>query len=372
MRKLTPPPADVALGVGVAVIAALEVGLSAGVAPKLAAGATELVFACALAWRRSFPLAVTVIGACAFAVEAIMGVPIEEPVAPLISIVVAVYSLALYAPARAFVLGLAAFVAADTVAVRNQHKGVGNFVFGLTFAVGTAVVGRAMRGRVRETQQLELRAEVLQRERAEVISEERARIARELHDVIAHSVSVMTVQAGAAEEMLKLDPARAFEPIRAVQETGRQALVEMKRLVGMLREGDEEMGLVPQPGVADLDRLVAQVRGAGLPVELRVEGAATPLPLGVDLSVYRVVQEALTNALKHSAARAAVVLLRYDERTVTVDVTDDGRGEGGGSSGHGLDGMRERIAVFGGSFAAGPRDGGGFAVQVTLPLDASA
>ncbi len=186
--------------------------------------------------------------------------------------------------------------------------------------------------------------------------------------MIAHSVSVMTVQAGAAEEMLKHDPGRALEPIRAVQETGRQALVEMKRLVGILRQEDEEIGLAPQPGLADLDRLVRQVRDAGLPVDVHVEGEPRPLPLGVDLSAYRVVQEALTNALKHAGRAHATVTIRYADRDVTIDVADDGPDAPEKSGGHGLIGMRERIGVFGGTFAAGPRENGGFAVSARLPI----
>ncbi len=234
------------------------------------------------------------------------------------------------------------------------------------------MLGIAFGARTRRLQAAEARAQRLELEQREAVVVERARIARELHDVIAHSVSVMTVQAGAAEEMLKRDPARALEPVRAVQETGRQALVEMKRLVGMLREDDDEIGLAPQPGLADLDRLVKQVREAGLPVEVRIEGEPRTLPLGVDLSAYRVVQEALTNALKHAGSATATVTVRYGERDVTIEVADDGAGSDKKDGGHGLVGMRERIGVFGGTFAAGPRDTGGFAVSARLPLGGGA
>ena len=172
--------------------------------------------------------------------------------------------------------------------------------------------------------------------------------------------------------MRSRDPQRALEPVRAVQETGRQALVEMKRLVGMLREDDDEIGLAPQPGMADLDRLVKQVREAGLPVEVRIEGEPRTLPLGVDLSAYRVVQEALTNALKHAGHATATVTVRYAENDVTIEVADDGAGAPEKDGGHGLIGMRERIGVFGGSFAAGPRASGGFAVSARLPLGGGA
>jgi signal transduction histidine kinase len=181
---------------------------------------------------------------------------------------------------------------------------------------------------------------------------------------------VMTIQAGAAEEMLKRDPARALEPVRAVQQTGREALNEMKRLVGMLREHDEETGLEPQPRLRDVERLVAQVREAGLQVELRIEGEPRPLPIGIDLSAYRVVQEGLTNALKHAGGGArATVTVSYREDGVAIEVSDDGAAPALPGGGHGLTGMRERVGVFGGTFDAGPRASGGFAVRALLPLE---
>jgi signal transduction histidine kinase len=172
--------------------------------------------------------------------------------------------------------------------------------------------------------------------------------------------------------MLKREPGRAAEPLRAVQETGRAALVELSRLVGLLREDGEELGLAPQPGLSDLESLVAQVREAGLPVDLSVEGTPRQVPMGIDLSAYRVVQEALTNALKHAGAARASVRVAYGRDLLEVEVSDDGTGTGNGHvGGHGLAGMRERVAVFGGEFAAGPRPEGGYAVRALLPLEAS-
>ncbi len=230
-----------------------------------------------------------------------------------------------------------------------------------------------MRGRVAHMSVLELRAEKAELEReqraAEAAKEERARIARELHDVIAHSVSVMVVQAAAAEEVLRKSPERALEPIRAVQDTGRQALAEMARLLGMLRRDGAELGLAPQPGLDDLAALVEQTRIAGLPVELRVEGVARPVPLGADLSAYRIVQEALTNARKHAGEARATVTVRYQTEALEIEVVDDGHAAGNGDGGgHGLVGMRERVALFGGELKAGPQPGGGFCVSAHLPL----
>jgi signal transduction histidine kinase len=244
------------------------------------------------------------------------------------------------------------------------------WIAGMLAAPG--IFGIAFGTRTKSLRAAEARAGRLELERREAIAEERTRIARELHDVIAHSVSVMTVQAGAAEEMLRVDPTRAVEPVRAVQETGRQALVEMKRLVGMLREGHEEAGLAPQPGVADVERLVAQMREAGLDVELRVEGSPRPVPIGVDLSAYRVVQEGLTNSLKHGGGGRAIVTLRYGDGELELEVADDGRGAPSSGHGHGLAGMRERVGIFGGSFEAGPRADGGFAVRASLPFQGTA
>jgi signal transduction histidine kinase len=187
--------------------------------------------------------------------------------------------------------------------------------------------------------------------------------------VIAHSVSVMVVQAGAAEDVFERDPAAVLEPIRAVQETGRAALVEISRLLGLLRDDGAELGLAPQPRLDDLGELAEQMRTAGLIVALRLEGEPRPLPLGVDLSVYRIAQEALTNTLKHADGAAAELVLRYRERDVELEVTDDGAGtENGHRGGHGLIGMRERVAVFGGTLEAGRRPEGGFRVLARLPL----
>jgi len=188
--------------------------------------------------------------------------------------------------------------------------------------------------------------------------------------VIAHSLSVMVVQAGAAEQVLRRDPERALGPLRAVQETGRRALAEMSRLLGVLREHGEEIGLAPQPGLGELGALVEGVRGAGLPVEFETEGERRSLPLGIELSAYRIVQEALTNARKHAGDARARVTLRYGDDALEVEVVDDGTGAGDSrDGGFGLVGMRERVAIFGGSLEAGRCPEGGFGVRARLPLN---
>ena len=220
---------------------------------------------------------------------------------------------------------------------------------------------------------------MLEREQAEqarrAVVDERARIARELHDVVAHNVSVMVVQSGAARRTIERDPERAREVLTSVESTGRQALDEMRRLLGVLRTEDEATDLrAPQPSVSHLDALVAQVCDAGLPVKLVVEGEPRPLSSGVDMSAYRIVQEALTNSLKHAGPAHAHVRVCFGDNDLRLEVTDDGRGiiaddpatNGGG---HGLVGMRERVALFGGRLEAGPRTGGGYIVTATLPLE---
>jgi signal transduction histidine kinase len=207
------------------------------------------------------------------------------------------------------------------------------------------------------------------------VSEERGRIARELHDVVAHHVSVMTVQATAAQRMLERDPALAREAMAAVESTGRAALGEMRSIVGVLREsaGERSDALAPQPRLADLDCLLVSLREAGLRVALVRSGDLTDLPAGIDLALYRIVQEALTNTLRHAGPTSAEVTLVRSTHAVQVRVVDSGRGaaaalNGSGCAGHGLIGMRERVALYGGDLTAGPRSGGGYIVEASIPL----
>jgi signal transduction histidine kinase len=201
------------------------------------------------------------------------------------------------------------------------------------------------------------------------VTEERARIARELHDVVGHSVSVMTVQASAVRRLLRPDQVREREALLVVERTGREALAEMRRMVGVLRRPEEAPALAPQPSLEHLERLVEQAREAGLPVELQVEGEPVELPAGLDLTAYRLVQEGLTNALKHARAERAQVIVRYSDGEIELIVSDDGAGPGDtAGGGHGLVGMRERVSVYGGELEAGPRPEGGFRLRAKLPL----
>jgi signal transduction histidine kinase len=242
----------------------------------------------------------------------------------------------------------------------------------IVFAVAWTV-GFGLGAKFREVDEAKERAARAEREREEqarlAVADERARIARELHDVVGHSVSVMTVQASAVRRLLEHDQDKEREALLVVERTGREALAEMRRMVGVLRRPEEAPALAPQPSLEQLDRLVEQAREAGLPVELRVEGAPVQLPAGVDLTAYRLVQEGLTNALKHARAEHAEVLVRYSDGHVELTVSDDGTGGGDGDKGgHGLVGMRERVSVYGGELEAGPRPGGGYRLRAKLPI----
>ncbi len=203
--------------------------------------------------------------------------------------------------------------------------------------------------------------------RRQAAADERSRIARELHDVITHNVSVMVVQAAAAGDVFDSRPDRAREAVHAIEDTGRRALAELRRLLDVEEGGD---GTLPQPGLARVDELVANVRAAGLPVSLEIEGERTSLPEGVDLSAYRILQEALTNTLKHAGATRANVRVRYRADSVELEVSDDGTGGTRTNGGRGIVGMRERAALFGGELHAGSRPGGGFTVRARMPLGA--
>jgi signal transduction histidine kinase len=291
-----------------------------------------------------------------------------------VPVLIAAYSVARHAGRRAAVAGLAVLAAALLVVeLRVPAVGtVSNIPFAWVPFVVVAAAGRILRARELHHAEVESRAERLESERdrtiREAVGEERARIARELHDIVAHSVGVMVVQAGAAEDLLDRDPERSRLPLRSIQETGGHAIAELRRMLGLLRDDPGAPALAPQPGVAQLSDLVEQMTAVGLPVELHIEGTPRPLSPGVELAAFRVVQEALTNTLKHAGPAASTVVLRYGERELDLDIVDDGNATRGNGVGHGLIGMRERVAIYDGAFEAGPRADGGYEVRVRLPL----
>jgi len=302
-----------------------------------------------------------------------------------IASLIVVYTRAAYAAVRPAVFAAVAvgvcgaavgLVGPEPEATRAAAVTAGSLALLACFFLGRTVFTRRA-----YTAALEERARTaeLNREAAarQAVLDERRRIARELHDMVAHHVSVMGVLATGARRTLRRDPDAADEALRTIEDTGRASLREMRRLLDVLRADDErapEEPPPPAPGVAGLETLVEQVREAGLPVELSVRGAATPLDPGLDLTVFRVVQEALTNALKHAGAARAQVALEFALDGVRIMVTDDGHGPepGGDHLGHGLVGMRERVALYGGTLRTGARSGGGFRVYARLPLDGAA
>jgi signal transduction histidine kinase len=345
--------------------------------PRWGHAVLVLLIVVPLAWRRRAPLAVL----CAVAGAAVLEQAFLDSFPsfqPFVALLIAVYSVAAHSDRRRAVIGavvtLAILVPGELV---QALSGDGSFDVGVFVAfAGAWLFGRALRRWRLEAGELGRRAERLEREREQqariAVAEERARIARELHDVVAHAVSVVVIQAQGAQRALEGEQRPVREALSSIESTGRQALVEMRRLLGVLRRGDEDLALAPQPSLRYLDALVEHVRDAGLPVELRVDGEATQLPPGVDVSAYRIVQEALTNTLKHAGPAHACVVVRYARDELELEISDDGRGpKRNGGGGHGLVGIRERVAVVGGDFESGTPANGGFVVRARLPLGAA-
>jgi signal transduction histidine kinase len=329
-------------------------------------------------FRRRNPVAAFSVAVAAGAVQ-LAAVP--GPSGADLAIPVLLYTLAAYRPRRVSLAGLAVCLVGSIVGVLVWTNGLdvyGKIAVALVTFCGTAliawVLGDSMGYRRAYYAALEERAARLEREadaQAQIATAaERARIARELHDVIAHHVSVMVVQADGAGYALESNPERARRALAAISATGRQTLTEMRRLLGLLRSGDTRTELTPQPGLGQLRELVEQARAAGMSVSLTQEGAPHPLADGVELAAYRVVQESLTNTRKHAGlAAVASVTLRYDHDGLVVQVSDNGRGDttAADGTGHGLAGMRERVEMYGGTVTAGPQPQGGYCVTARIP-----
>jgi signal transduction histidine kinase len=327
--------------------------------------------------RRRFPGAVLAVCVASGLAITALGVPPSflGPAMP-----VAVYSVAAYG--RRWVslaglvvaeLGLAAVWLTPAMLERSS------FLFFMGFIAVAWVLGHFVGDRQVYAAQLEERTAELEEAREELarraVVEERLRLARELHDVVAHAMSVIAVQSGVGAHVADSRPEEVGKALAAIEVTSRGALEELRRLLGVLRQDSEvQASLMPVPGLANLDSLLAEVGKAGLAVRVRVEGTPLQLPAGVDLSAYRIVQEALTNVVKHAGPAHAEVTIGYRDQEVTVEVTDDGRGavppasDGRAGTGHGLVGMRERVGAFNGDLEVGPRPGGGFRVAARLPL----
>jgi signal transduction histidine kinase len=331
----------------------------------------------ALLWRRSRPLAMIMGVWVPVALHAVLSGEGGEGLFLLWPALVSLYALAAYGSRRQLAVGLAAAVTCLVVHDLNDpdawrageaaawSAAWWDLIAFLAPLVGGLVAGsRRTRALADEKALVEARAQV-------AVAEERARIARELHDVVTHHINLVVLQAMAASAHLDHDPDRAGEPLQIIERSGREALTEMRRLLGVLRDEDGERLLAPQPGVEDVDALVGSARTAGLSVGLAVSGTPRRLPAGLGLTVYRIVQESLTNAARHAAGSRVGVSLRYEPESLDVAVVDDGgqpaehAAPGGG---RGLLGMRERVAVFSGTLETGPSPAGGFAVHARLPL----
>jgi signal transduction histidine kinase len=335
-----------------------------------------LGFTLPVAFARALPIPALAIVMAQWALPHAPGVSLNL-FAIFLAVVLVVYLAATSTSGRTAIVAAAIVVlgqiGADFPELRrgDLSANFGEWVFfALAWVLGKTVRFSRMRG-----DRLALQGIELERRRdsdvQEALVDERARIARELHDVVAHSVSLMVLQAGAARQALDWQPGRARLPLLAIEATGREAMGELRRMLTVLRDHSEVGELAPQPSLRQLDVLLAQMQATGMPVRLAIEGSVDDLPKGVDLSAYRIIQEALTNSLKHSSHSKVDVLVRRIDNAIEVEVQDDGPALNGDAPGvgHGLIGMRERTALYGGVFEAGPRNDGGFDVKATLPID---
>jgi signal transduction histidine kinase len=377
VRASDPQRRDLLLALFVLVESQLEVAL---LLPAVAAGTRALVHGVlvllplALVIRRRWPLVSLLLAQAVFVlVQANERQVTDNLYLPLFAVLFLIFSAAMHTPGRRFwAVPLIGWIGGSiALAVDDYDDQLLADIgwMGLIFAGAVPAAGRLLAGRLNLQRALREKAEHAERERARqaelAVLEERERIAGDLHDIVAHALSGMVVQASAARRLAATNPQRAREAFSAVESSGREALGELRRLLGVLRHDDEEIALAPQPSLAHVESLVRRVRSGGLPVNLRIEGSATPLPAGVDVTAYRVVQEALGVAAAGGDAGRADVVVRYEPGAVELEVRDDGAG---GDPTRPLLGMRERVALYGGQLrATRPRDGG-HVVVARLPL----
>ena len=364
----SPRRADALLAAALAVPAVVQM-LVAPIAPLGVALAIALLSTVPVAWRRARPAPAAAIGLA----PGLVPTGASYVIVGYAAILILLYSAAAYEPDTRRVVAVAAFgVAVALVGSALNDEVLGEYVGAVAVVVFPAIAGRVVRRHREQERRLEELTRHLEHERERAshaaVAEERARIARELHDVVAHGVSVIAIQSDAAEAALDRDPALAREPLRTIRGSATEALGEMRRLLEVLREDGEDSELEPQPGLAQLPALLERAGESG-PVTLEVEGEPRPLPASVDLSAYRILQEALTNVRKHAGGAAATVRLGWRAGALEIAVRDAGAGaDGMDGGGHGLVGMRERVRLHGGELRTGPAPGGGFEVTAVLPL----
>jgi signal transduction histidine kinase len=374
--RARPSLVDGVLAVGLGVLAQVMVWSGRVAGPRVAVAALFLLVGFPLIVRRRLPLVPVVLLMTAIAVQSVATSDAAEGAPLLLPALASAYAVAAYGSRRVALAGLLVAMAGCGVQIafdplaRTAEQLWAAAVFVLLVAAAW-LVGLAVQGR-REASALQAQTEQAEQAQRAAIAAERVRIARELHDLIAHNVSVVVVQSVAAQGVLEDQPARAREPLAHIERSGRQALTELRRLLDVMRDQDEPDELrEPQPGLAQLATLVDSVRSTGLPVTLQVDGEPPADSAAVGPSVYRIVQESLTNVLKHAGDARVSVRVSCGATAVDVVVEDDGPGRsanGAAPPGYGLAGMRERAALFGGTFTAGNRGGGGFEVRAHLPI----
>jgi signal transduction histidine kinase len=356
--------------------AEIELAIRATSGDRVFAAVSAVAIAAPLLWRRDRPVPVALAVLVAVGIQSTVLRLDSFPVANIATLICASYAIGAFTERRTALAGLALFALGDAL-----HAAV-FYPDGIVIALFAAAavpwtVGRIVRAQRQLMHETEDKAAQIERTRARdaraAVTAERMRVARELHDAVAHNISVIAIQAAGADGVVERDPARAAECAALIESVGREAIVELRRLAGLPDAGRT----APPPSLARVDALAQRVRDGGLPVEVRVEGEPARLAAGVDLAAFRIVQEALANASKHAGAARAWVTVRYEQRAVELEIGDDGRGPNGSrvgrhdsavAGGHGLIGMRERAALYGGTLDAGRRPGGGFAVRARLPL----
>ena len=362
-----------------AVAAIVESAVAARIPDRPLVAVIALGWTLPFALRRRFPFWAPLAVCLAIAALAVaIGARTTDLSLPFVAAVGAAVSFGFVRDRRQSVAGWSAIVATAGLVDHLSTNTPSDFFWTTLILTLAWFFGAALGSRTEQTHELRQRVAEAEKGRAlaaeRAAQAERARIARELHDVVAHAVSLMVVQVSGVRRLLDDEQQREREALLSVEQVGREALAEMRRMLGVMRSGeDSPAALAPQPGLQHLEQLIAQVEEAGLPVTLRVEGVRPDLSPGVDLSAYRIVQEGLTNALKHAKGAHAEVLVRYIDSSVELEISDNGPGiPNGDGKGHGLVGMRERVALYGGTIDAGPRAGGGFILRAQLPVEGHA
>jgi signal transduction histidine kinase len=371
VRELTSRHADRLIAGTIAALYCVEIATESHFAGDRAVSfPAALAFCAALVWRRRAPLVALVLAIVVIELSNLAAPALAETGAFLVGLMVSIYSTGRYTRGRALVAGVALVVVAIPLAAIEPGDPVAftDIAFFAVLFGGPWVVGRYARHRSEREHVLVVQRDVRARE---AVAEERTRIARELHDVVAHAISLIVLQARGGRRMLDEDLDETRRALDVIEHAGEQALGEMRRLLGLLRQGEPEPSLAPPPSLRRIDELVAGIRASGLPVEVVIEGEPAELPPGVDVSAYRIVQEGLTNALKHAGPAHARVTVTYAADAVDLTIVDDGPGGAAvNGGGYGLAGMRERVAIYGGRLESGARPEGGYALRVRLPLPA--